>query len=74
MENPQIDVTELCQALGVEYDTAKSASFYLMLVKQYRFRYEAAQQSAHPTPRKRGENPATWVFDPKNIKPPEISG
>jgi hypothetical protein len=44
MKYPQIDVRDLCVSLGIEYDSAKSTSFYLMLVKDYRFRYEAAQQ------------------------------
>ena len=49
MEYPQIDIRELCLALGIEYDVTKSTSFYLMLVKDYRFRYKAAQQRAHLT-------------------------
>lgn len=49
MEYPQIDIRELCNALGIAYDSAKSTSFYLMLVKEYRFRYETAQYRLHLT-------------------------
>jgi hypothetical protein len=41
----KIDIKELCNALGVEYDSAKSSAFYLHMVKEYRSRYNAAQQS-----------------------------
>ena len=34
----------------------------------------SAEHSAHPTPHKQDENPATWVIDPNNITPPAISG
>jgi hypothetical protein len=45
----KIDIKELCNALGVEYDSAKSSAFYLHMVKDYRHLYEAAQQNARLT-------------------------
>jgi len=39
-----ISPEELAHALGKEYNNAKSTSFYLMLVKQYRLYYEAGKK------------------------------
>ena len=40
-----ISPEELAHALGIEYDNAKSTSFYLMLVKLYRLYYEAGKKA-----------------------------
>lgn len=40
-----ISPEELAHALGIEYDNAKSSAFYLMMVKQYRFHYEAGKKA-----------------------------
>lgn len=49
MEYPQIDIRDLCKALGVEYDPANSTAYYLLMATQYRYHYVAAQPSVHRT-------------------------
>ncbi len=40
-----ISIEELCKALGVEYDRSKSSAYYLHMVKDYRFHYEASPKN-----------------------------
>jgi hypothetical protein len=48
-ENMEIDIRELCDALGVKHDIAKSSAYYLHIVRLYRFYYKAAQQDVQAT-------------------------